>query len=294
VLNFGFYAGNGLAFVIGGTIAQAFADAPPITLPLVDITMRGWQMMFVIIGLPGLIVAALLATVREPKRRISAKLIPIREVFAFLNKNRTSFAPIFIGMGIQVVMTYGALNWGPAFYMRTFGWTTKVYGVVIGLITIVIMPVGTLFGSILAERFARAGRDDANMRVVFLGKLAALPFGILFPFMPKAYLAVTVSTIGLFFLAWTAAPLNAALQFITPHQMRGQITALFLFVFNVIGFGLGPILVAFFTHYVFQAESQVGLSLAATGLILGPLGTLVIWLGMKPYGRSVAEARGWS
>ncbi|HEU0173907.1 MAG TPA: MFS transporter [Blastocatellia bacterium] len=294
VLNFGFYAGNGLALIISGILAQVFADSAPITLPLVGVTMRGWQMTFVIIGLPGLIVAALLATVREPKRRISAKLIPIRDVFAFLNKNRTSFAPIFIGMGIQVVMTYGALNWGPAFYMRTFGWTTKVYGLVMGPITIVIMPVGTLLGSILAERFARAGRDDANMRVVFLGKLAALPFGILFPFMPNAYLAVTVSTIGLFFLAWTAAPLNAALQFITPHQMRGQITALFLFVFNVIGFGLGPMLVAFFTHYVFQAESQVGLSLAATGLILGPLGTLVIWLGMKPYGRSVAEAKAWA
>ena len=293
VLNFGFYAGNGLALIISGTIANAFADAAPVTLPLIGLTMRGWQITFIVIGLPGLIVAALLATVREPKRRISARLIPIRDVFAFLNKNRTSFAPIFIGMGIQVVMTYGALNWGPAFYQRTFGWTPKVYGVVMGLITIALMPVGTLFGSILAERFARAGRDDANMRVVLLGKLAALPFGILFPFMPNAYLAVVVSTIGLFFLSWTAAPLNAALQFITPHQMRGQITALFLFVFNVIGFGLGPILVALFTDYVFKAESQVGLSIATTGLILGPLGTFVIWLGMKPYGRSIAAAKDW-
>jgi MFS family permease len=294
VLNFGFYAGNGLALIISGTIAQAFADTAPVTLPLIGVTMRGWQITFIVIGLPGLIVAALLATVREPKRRISARLIPIRDVFAFLNKNRTSFAPIFIGMGIQVVMTYGALNWGPAFYQRTFGWTPKVYGLVMGLITIAFMPAGTLFGSILAERFARAGRDDANLRVVLLGKLAALPFGILFPFMPNAYLAVVVSTIGLFFLSWTAAPLNAALQFITPHQMRGQITALFLFVFNVIGFGLGPILVALFTDYVFKAESQVGLSIAATGLILGPLGTFVIWLGMKPYGRSVAAAKDWA
>jgi MFS family permease len=127
-----------------------------------------------------------------------------------------------------------------------------------------------------------------------LGKLVALPASILFPFMPNAYLAVAVSTFGLFCLSWTAAPLNAALQIVTPNQMRGQITALFLFVFNVIGFGLGPTLVAVFTDYVFQAESQVGLSLAVTGLILGPLGTLVIWLGMKPYGRSVAEAKAWA
>jgi MFS family permease len=301
VLNFGFYAGTGLALVLGGIIATKYGNVPTVTLPLIGATMRGWQVTFIIVGLPGLIVAALLATVREPKRRgriiantnDSTKPVPIREVIAFLKKNRTTYAPIYIGMGIQVVMTYGGITWGPAFYQRTFGWTPKEYGLVIGLITVTIMPAGTFLGSILAERFARAGRDDANLRVVLMGKLLAIPFGIVFPFMPNAYLAVTISTISLFFISWTAAPLNAALQVITPNQMRGQITALFLFIFNVIGFALGPLMVALFTDYVFQAESHIGYSIVLTGLILGPLGTLVIWLGMKPYGRSVAEARAW-
>src|SRR5262249_27423306 len=205
--------------------------------------MRGWQVTFIIVGLPGLIVAALLATVREPKRRglmnaganDSARPAPVREVIAFLKKNRTTYAPIYIGMGVQVVMTYAGGAWGPTFYKRTFGWTPKQYGWVIGVITVTIMPIGTLLGSMLAERFARAGRDDANLRVVLIGKLLAMPFGILFPFMSNAYMAVTISTISLFFISLTPAPLNAALQVITPNQMRGQITALFLFVFNVIG-----------------------------------------------------------
>src|SRR5262245_22371964 len=301
VLNFGFYAGTGLALILGGIIATAFANVPTVTLPLVGITMRGWQVTFIIVGLPGLIVAALLATVREPKRRgrINAgaptiKPIPIREVIDFLKKNRTTFAPIYIGMGIQVVMTYAGVIWGPAFYERTFGWTPKKYGLGIGMITVTVMPVGTLLGSLLAERFARAGRDDANLRVVLIGKLLAMPFGILFPFMPNPYLAVTVSTVSLFFLSLTPAPLNAALQVVTPNQMRGQITALFLFVFNVVGFALGPLMVALFTDYVFRSESQIGYSLVLTGIILGPLGTFIIWLGMKPYGRSVAAAKAWS
>jgi MFS family permease len=303
VLNFGFYIGTGLALILGGVIAQAFADVPTVTLPLIGLTMRGWQVTFFVVGFPGLIVAALLATVSEPKRRgristntnDSIKPIPIREVFAFLNKNRTTFAPIFIGMGIQVVMTYGVLSWAPAFYIRTFGWTPRKFGLIQGAITIAVLPIGTLIGSILAERFARAGRDDANLRVVFLSKMLALPFGVLFPLMPTSYLAVAVSTIGLFFLSWNSAPLNAALQVITPNQMRGQITALFLFIFNVIGFGLGPLMVALFTDYVFQAESQISYSLLLTSVILGPLGTFVIWLGMKPYGRSVAAAaKNWA
>jgi MFS family permease len=301
VLNFGFYAGTGLAMIIGGALTQIFLNMAPVTLPLIGVTMRGWQLTFVAVGLPGLIVAALLATVREPKRRgrfgantnDSKKPLPIRDVIAFMRKNSATFAPIFIGMGIQIVMSYGAGSWGFAFYSRTFGWAPEKYGLVTGLISIAVLPIGALVGSTLAERFARAGRDDANLRVVLLGKLVALPFGIVFPFMPNAYLAVAVSTIGLFCLSWTAAPLNAALQIITPNQMRGQITALFLYVFNVIGVGIGPNLVAFFTDHVFQAESKIGLSLALTGLILGPLGTLVIWRGMKPYGRSVAAAKAW-
>jgi len=301
-LNFGYWAGTGLALILGGIIATAFANVPTVTLPLIGITMRGWQVVFIIVGLPGLIVAALLMTVREPERRgrissgknDSLKPASIREVVAFLNANRTAFAPIYIGMGIQVVMTYGALSWAPSFYIRTFGWTPKEYGMLTGLITVTVMPIGTVLGSLLAERFAKAGRDDANLRVVFLGKLLAMPFGILFPFIPNPYLAMAVSTVGLFFLSLTPAPLNAALQVITPNQMRGQITALFLFVFNVIGFALGPMMVALFTNYLFRDESQVGLSLVLTGLILGPLGTFIIWLGMKPYGRRVAAAKSWA
>jgi hypothetical protein len=70
-------------------------------------------------------------------------------------------------------------------------------------------------------------------------------------------------------------------------------TALFLFVFNIIGFGLGPTFVAMFTDYVFHAESALRYSLVASTSLLGPLGVLIYWLGLKPYARSVARARTW-
>ncbi|HKQ77248.1 MAG TPA: MFS transporter [Blastocatellia bacterium] len=300
-LNFGFYAGTGLALIIGGTVTQILSNAPPVILPLIG-ALRGWQLTFFVVGLPGLLVAALMATVQEPRRRGrlafvsggATKPVPIREILAFIRKNLATFAPIFIGMGLQVVMSFGVAIWAPAFYRRAFGWTPAEYGLVQGLITIAILPLGAIAGSMLAERFAKRGHDDANMRVVLFAKLASLPATILFPLMPNAALAIAVSAFGLFCLSWTVGPLNAALQIITPNQMRGQITALYLFVFNVIGFGLGPTVVAMFTDYVFQAESQIGFSLSTTTLILGPLGALVIWLGMKPYGRSVAAARAWA
>jgi MFS family permease len=156
------------------------------------------------------------------------------------------------------------------------------------------MPLGAVIGGLLAERLAKRGYDDANMRVVLLASLLSMPGFILSPLMPTATLAVAVSAYALFFQSWVAGPINAALQTITPNQMRGQITALFLFVFNVIGFGLGPTAVALFTDYVFHSENLVGRSLSMASATLAPLGALMIWLSLKPYGRSVAQARAWS
>jgi MFS family permease len=243
-------------------------------------------------------------TVREPKRRGllavnaaskgPAKAIPIRTVVAFMRENASTFVPFFVGMGIQTVLLFGTGSWAPAFYIRTFHWTPAKFGLVQGTLMLTSMPLGAIVGSLLAERFAKKGYDDANMRVVLIASVLAMPGAIIAPLMPTATLAITISAIALFCQSWVAGPINAALQIITPNQMRGQITALFLFVFNVIGFGLGPTAVAVFTDYVFRSESQIGRSLSATAATLAPLGVLMIWLSLKPYARSVAKARAWS
>ncbi len=84
VLNFGFIFGNGFASILGGAVIQALTGVS-VTLPLVG-TLHSWQLVFLAVGLPGLIVAALMATVKEPARRgrISKdgahKNLPVSEV----------------------------------------------------------------------------------------------------------------------------------------------------------------------------------------------------------------------
>jgi MFS family permease len=297
VLNFGFYAGTGLALMIGGTLTQIFVNLPPTTLPVLG-TIRGWQLTFFVVGLPGLIVAALMGTVREPKRRGVGnveggrlKSIPIGDVVRYLLAHARTYVPLFVGMGIQTVMLFGIGSWAPAYYFRTFHWTPARFGLVQGLLSLTVMPLGAFVGSLLAERYAKKGHDDANMRVVLLASIICLPGYILFPLMPSASLAVAVSAYALFTNAWVAGPINAALQSITPNQMRGQVTFLFLFIFNAVGYGLGPMFVGLLTDMVFHSEAQIGRSLATTVAILAPLGILMMWLALKPYGRSFAEAR---
>ena len=299
VLFFGTFLGEGVSLIVGGTLAGAFTRLST-TLPLVG-TLHGWQLTLIAIGLPGLLVAALMATVREPARRgrmtpvargaAAPQRPPVRDVLAFVWKNAGVFLPMFGSMGISAMMGFGIRSWAPSFYIRTFHWSVAKYGIVQGLLSLTIMPIGILAGSLLAERLARRGYDDANMRAVLIGQLLALPGMILFPLMPTAALAMAMSTWYVFFFVWAQAPMNAALQIVTPNEMRGQVTALFLFVFNVIGTGLGPTMVALFTDYVFRSDQMLGHSIAIATFTLGTITALIMWAGVKPYGRAIARLK---
>jgi MFS family permease len=89
-------------------------------------------------------------------------------------------------------------------------------------------------------------------------------------------------------------PANAAVQMITPNQMRGQIRAAYQFVFNVVGFGAGPFLVAVFTNYVFGYDASLRFSMATVAAIIGPVAALLTWYGMKPYAKCVVRSRTWT
>ncbi|HTV52994.1 MAG TPA: hypothetical protein VME21_17510, partial [Steroidobacteraceae bacterium] len=87
----------------------------------------------------------------------------------------------------------------------------------------------------------------------------------------------------------SGASQNAALQIVTPNQMRGQVTALYLFLYNVIGLGIGPYATALLTDRVFHAESELRYALMTLSAIVGPLALLCVWLGVRPYVREVAR-----
>jgi MFS family permease len=300
VLNFGFMFGSGLALIVGGTVIQMVMTRPDVTLPLVG-TLRPWQLAFIVVGLPGLLVAALVATIREPVRRgfvresgKTRRAVPVPEIISFLHDNRHTYGPLFLGTGLKALLAFGTSVWVPEFMIRKFGWTIGDIGLALGSILFVVAPLGLLCGGALAERLAKRGYADANLRVVLMASLGLIPTSILFPLMPSAGLALAVMALNTFIGSLGPGPQNAALQVVTPNRMRGQVTALFLAVFNLIGFGLGPTFVALLTDQLFGADRFLPYSLSLTAAILGPVAAFVIWRGMKPYGESVLRAEAWT
>jgi MFS family permease len=81
----------------------------------------------------------------------------------------------------------------------------------------------------------------------------------------------------------------AAIQDITPNQMRGQIAALYLFAINFAGIGTGPMVIALFTDKVFHDDLALRYSLVCIMLITLPLALVLLVAGLKPYRRALAR-----
>jgi MFS family permease len=298
----GFVYGHALALIVGGAVIQSISGMSDVTVAGLGV-IKPWQLVFFAVGLPGLIVAAVMATVKEPVRRglmgrtsspARPAAMPLREIYEFLRDEHRTYGPIFGAMGIKVLLSFGMSLWLPTFFIRTYDWTASQIGYAQGLVMLIVAPFGLALGGWLAGWYARRGYDDANIRVVLFATIGVMPLSIVFPLMPDPMLALALYGLNYFVAMIGVGPGNAALQIITPNEMRSQVRAMFQFVFNIVGYAIGPLFVALFTDYVFGAEASLRYSMSAAAVIVGPLAVLITWYGLKPYGRSVARARQWA
>ena len=297
-MNFGFTTGSALATLLGAALIAALSSAPVVEVPLLGV-MKPWQFVFILLAVPDLVLGVLaLTAMKEPARRgviqgAAAVVPPLREVIGFLWARRAAFGPMFLGLAINCV-AMGAVAWAAPFYQRTYGWSPVQYGFYSGLTMLLVAPFALAFGGWLAERWAKAGRDDANMRVVLLAALLHAPFAMVYALMPSPQLALACSSASAVLTLIGAGPQNAALQVILPNAMRGQVTALYLFLFTMIGFGISPTVIALITDYVFQDEMKLRYSIALLQFMLAPAAVYVFWRGLKGYAAAVADTRSWT
>jgi MFS family permease len=286
ILNAGVMGGMALSMVIGGVLIGLLAGVEPIPVPGIGV-IRNWQLVFMVVGLPGLIVAALIIfTVPEPPRKGGRKPggYPLKEVFRFVHSQRAIHYPLLGGILLMAIQTYGLAAWGPAFYERTYGWGPEVSGPLLGTVMLCSSFFGLFLGTKLAEYLGRR-RDDANLRVLFIAQALAVPLGVIGPLMPSPWLALACGALGGTFGVMGGPAYNAAIQLATPNEMRGQVNAMYLFTLSAIGGGLGPTFVALITDFVVQAEANLRYVLSGVRLAIGPIAVLLIWLSVAPYGR---------
>jgi len=305
VYGMGITLGSGLAFVVGGFVIMFVSgEGATVTLPLFG-EIRAWQFVFIVTGLPGIPLALLMLTVREPVRRglLAAKAalnapaprqVPFSEVVGFIAQRRRVFVPHFLGFAVLALAGYGTVAWFPTMMVRTHGLSPAEVGKIFGLILMISATAGLYAAGRLADWLTARGYADAPMRVSLGIALVGLPFGLAVPLLPEPWMIWSALIVSSFVASSWAGVSAAAVAMVTPNQMRGQVSAIYLFVVNIIGLGFGPTAVALLTDFLYGDPALVRYSLSTLALLTGPLAAFLFWRVLAPFRQARAEAAAWA
>ncbi len=290
--------GAGLAFLAGGQVILLVSQAGDVEWPIVG-RLQPWQMVFVILGVVGVALAAVMLSIREPVRRGFAsatsagqKAVPLADTITFLSSHWRSFAAIFVGNSVVTTVGYSYF-WLPTIFERTWQVDAAQAGIYYGATLAIGGPLGVIGGSRLSEVLYARGRSEAPYLIFAASIVCTLPFAIWLPLATSATMAIVALAPVILGLAVASATSSAALVHIAPAEFRAQISAVYLLVISLAGLFLGPPSVAALTDYVFRDESMIRYSLLIVTCCIGPVGVAALWLGRKSYRESAVEADGW-
>ncbi|HEX4896670.1 MAG TPA: MFS transporter [Solimonas sp.] len=292
VYSMGIYLGTGLAFLLGGLVIQFASAQGEILLPLIGAT-RPWQLVFLILGAAGLLFSLLFLVVREPPRQATAGTtgVPFREVLAYLGRNRRTVICHNLGFAMIAFCSYGAGAWVPTFFVRSYGLPVGEVGVIYGLIVLVFGCAGIVCGGRLADRWLRQGHSDAALRVGLWAAAGCIASHLPFLLSPNATIAFIALAPAVFCLGLPFGAAPAAIQEIVPPRMRGQASAVYLFVVNLVGLGVGPTAVAVLTDYVFRDDAALRWSMLCVAIVANLCAIALLAAGRRPYRETLQALR---
>ena len=275
--------GAGLAMLGGAAVLVWAGTRTSISLPLVG-NVAPWQLTFLAMGLPGLLVAVLLYLAREPEREPSATgNVSIRATLRWLRVRWRAFASLTTIVCVMTIVAYSQ-NWYAALFQRQWGWDITRYATWSGLALIIIGPLVVNATGWWCDRLLGRGRPDGPLTAVIAGTVLLLPPGILAPLMPTGELAFGIWLINLCGLSMVSAAAPVALLAITPGEMRGQVSALFYMVIMLVGLVVGPLAVGLSNDQLFAGE-RLNLACALVPVIVGVPGLALLGYTRRHYAR---------
>ena len=290
VYSIGVPLGSGIALVAGALVVKFVTEGPALIVPLLG-EMAPWRVTFIVIGLPGLLVALLIAlTVHEPARTGAKAGAAKGEFTAFLKSHPRAIIAHFGAMSMITLVMYGAMAWIPQFLHRTYGMAVADAGLWFGTATALCGAVGLLLGGAMADRMYRRGRKDAHLRVIRLNAVLLLPLLGGMALAPTAGLALALMILTMLIGTIHGGVAGAALQMITPNGLRARMVALYFLVANLIGLGCGPTAMALVTDRVFGDDAALRYAIALITAAAMPVSALLATWGLKPFARAVEQA----
>ncbi|MEI6642516.1 MAG: MFS transporter [Novosphingobium sp.] len=239
----GIPVGTLLGMLIGGLLADAY----------------GWRTAFLVVGLPGIVLAgAVVLLLRDPRRAGEAlraasaaaprQALSNREALAEILTSRAYVLLLAAGSS-AAFLSYGKATWTTIFFQRTHGLTAGETGFWFGLWGGLAAIAGTLAGGWLADRFGKINRRHV-MTAPAVGFALAAPLSIAAYFMTDWRWALALLMIPTMLNSLYYGPCFSSAQGLVKPEARAMASAVLLFSQNLIGLGLGPLFFGMLSDWI--------------------------------------------
>ena len=279
------YLGAGLSLILGAGVVGWASGLGSIELPVIG-ALAPWQLTFMLVALPGLLMVFLLPLLQEPPRtqRLTQTAEPLSwgDVASYVWPRRGVFGAYLLGAPFIVLVLYALQAWVPSLLIRVHGLEIVDAGRYYGTIALLAGSAGVLSGPVAARWLAT--RTDPSRAPLITSIWST---SLLIPVLVGAGLAESLSwalvliTGASYLVTFPLALFATGLQSASPNEMRGLMAGCFVLSTNLIGLALGPTSVALASDYIFESTQAVGSSLALVGATVLPMAVLLLWRGLS-------------
>ena len=295
------YFGMAAAMLLGSLVVGAVERLPVLALPVIG-RLLSWQLVLLLVGLPGLALVGVIARVREPRRR-AAGIEPTPSGLRGgalegsgepLHRFLLARWRLYLGhmLGFSLAGLYGAAlsTWVPELFRRSYGWPVSRTGVAFGIILLVFGAPAVLLGGWYADHQRARGKVDMPIRLAIIAIIPLGVSGAVLPLAPSPYLALACLSVCIFCFGFPGGLAPSALQLVTPRPYRASVSAVYLLATTLLGQGAGPTVVAAISDYVFHDDSRLPASLSMVAIATIPLSVLSLWAALRPYRQAASIA----
>ena len=270
--------GSASALFFGGMLLTTLASGDGLAR-LVPEGWPAWKVVFLVIGAPGLVVALLVASLKEPVRRNQAVAVgsdgPKITLTEFFRAYPGTMALFFTTCGVFMILSYAMGSWAPTVLMRIHGLSPREAGTIYGSILLISSVAGGLTSGVVADALVRRFPLSGRMLVPLIGLPIEICALTTFTFADSVTVVISALAVSSFTTAFISGNWHPAIQDLAPNHLRGRMIAILLLVGMILGLGSAPTLVALVTDQVFKDEMMlqkslgvVAISAAATWLLL--------------------------
>lgn len=285
IYTLGVSIGACIAYLVGGQLIGFASQAGSLHLPLFG-ALSPWRFVFVVLGVPGLILALLTLTLREPVRQEGGRAAGgasqkagFAAFLAFVRANKGVSATYILGYSFINLPFAGFMLWGPALFQRSHGLGPAQLSFPLALIFLVPTLAGQWLGAALTDRLQGAGRRDAAFVTGALAAALLVPVAIAMPLVSSATLAFGLLAALVFLVCASVGHHAVVASAVAPNRLRGLYIASFFFVQNILGQAIIALVTAFLTDRVFGAPIFLGRSMAIVGGCGAALGCVLLLRG---------------